>query len=171
MSIFKAKTTASNQVWKSPDGQRVIFEVYLETPEGPAKAKCYSQVIAAVGFEGEVETYEKSGKQGPETFVKQAPKEDAPSYAGGSKKEYSPKGDAFTMYLSYAKDLMVALLNNGAKIDYPTALQMVVGGGYELYEARPDAPPKPEPTTDVLTSVDEDLNQQLDDAFSVFGVK
>lgn len=177
MPTFQAKTIAATQVWKSPDGQRTIFEVTLQTGQGSANAKTYSAAIGQIGFEGEVETYEKPGQKGPEVFVKQVAKENpgytgGGSYSGGGKAGSKPVSDPFTMYLSYAKDLAVAVMHEG-KIDsqlYAEALEMVLVGGQTLYDGRPDAPAKEvKPATDLLTVVDQDFNQQLDDAFSAFG--
>lgn len=178
MPVFHAKTIGSTQVWKSPDGQRVIYEVTLQTGEGSANAKSYSSAIAQMGFEGEVETYEKIGKQGAEMFVKQVAKEN-PGYAGGSpsysggKSGSKPMADPFTMYLSYAKDIAVAMLKDG-KLDeaqYGAVLEAVLTGGQTLYDSRPDAPKKEPVQTDLVTLVDDDFNKQLDDAFSAFGGK
>jgi hypothetical protein len=76
MPIMTLKTTGSKQVWASADGKIKIFELNLEYEGKPVKAKTYSAAIATIGWEGEVETYEKEGRNGVETFVKQPPKED-----------------------------------------------------------------------------------------------
>lgn len=96
MSIFTATTTASRSVWKSPDGAREIFEVVLDVAGQPMKANTYSEIIAVVGWSGEVESYEKESKRGPQTFVKQAPKtETTYSYQEGKPRvaNYQPKDD------------------------------------------------------------------------------
>lgn len=93
MPTFKATTIKAEEVWKSPDGQRVLYNVYMEDEEGnPVKFKTYSNTIAVVGWEGEVITEERAGKRGPETFVKQPQKEGG--YAGGSKPSYQPRDDS-----------------------------------------------------------------------------
>lgn len=99
MPIFNAETKSANSVWKSPDGQREIFEVVLLVDGNDVKAKTYSNDISRVGFSGEIETYEKEGRNGSETFVKQAPKENAGypqvrqggSQSGGG--SYQPRDD------------------------------------------------------------------------------
>jgi hypothetical protein len=170
MPTFNAKTVSSNQVWASPDGQRVIYEVLLDTGQGNAKAKTYSKAIAQLGFEGEVETYEKPGKQGAETFVKQPQKE---GYGGGgSRGSAKAPADPFTMYLSYAKDLAVAVMHEG-KIDsqlYAEALEMVLVGGKTLFDGRPGNEPKAETKEDTVQPVPEnvtdgDLLQDLNKLF------
>lgn len=98
MPSFKTTTKQSNSVWKSPDGQREIFEVVLDYEGQPVKAKTYSKDISTVGWEGTVDTYEKSGKNGSETFVKQPPKEDGQyggqaSTAGRTGSNYVPKDE------------------------------------------------------------------------------
>lgn len=121
MPIFNAEVQNSQSVWKSPDGQREIFEVNLLVNGKAVTAKTYSNDIAQAGFSGELESYEKPGKNGSQMFVRQAPKEggftprpqgSAPSstgHSGSSKDGY----DNYTMYLSYVKDVAVALVNSG----------------------------------------------------------
>jgi hypothetical protein len=76
MPVFNnVKTTAARQVWQSPDGQRKIHEVTLETDAGQLQAQTFSDAIASIGWNGDVEAYDKAGNRGPQTFVKQAPKE------------------------------------------------------------------------------------------------
>ena len=119
MPTLNVKTVSSEQVWKSPDGQRTIYKVVLDYNGQQMTAKTFSGAIAAQGWSGEVLTEERPGRNGSETFVKQPPKEGG-SFSGG----YSPatkaagpaqapkrEFDNFTMYLSYAKDLVVALQN------------------------------------------------------------
>lgn len=118
MPKFNATTKEAKEIWKK--GDRTISEVILEVDGKLTKAKTYSNVVAKPGFVGEVESYEKDGRNGAETFVRQAPKEEGDysqsGYSqGGSKPSYGarPQGDNYTMYLSYAKDIAVALINNG----------------------------------------------------------
>lgn len=52
------KTTHSEQIWKSPDGSRTIWEVTLKTESGDDyKMNTYSPKIATMGFSGEVKSY------------------------------------------------------------------------------------------------------------------
>jgi len=139
MALVKGITRKSTEAWKSPDGQRTIYEVVLEVEGEPFKTQTFSEKIAQEGFEGELEVYEKNGKQ----FVRQAPKEDSQyggrsggAYSGG--KSFTPK-DQFTMYLSYAKDLMVACIARGDKITFEEAVSQTIGAGHTLYDDRPDA--------------------------------
>lgn len=151
MPVFEAKTQLSESVWKSPDGQREIFKVTLDIDGHPMVAKTYSKDISVIGWAGSVESYEKPGRNGAETFVKQPPKEDggysprgATQGGGGSKPFNRPAQDQFTMYLSYAKDIAVAMLKDG-KLDegeYGKVLDAVSNGGDVLYNSRPDAPKK-----------------------------
>lgn len=80
MPTVQVETKSSQSVWKSPDGQREIFEVTLDYQGSDLKAKTYSKDISTVGWVGMVESYEKQGRNGVETFVKQPPKE----FNGGS---------------------------------------------------------------------------------------
>ena len=59
MPIFNAEVQNSQSVWKSPDGQREIFEVNLLVNGKAVTAKTYSNDIAQAGFSGELESYEK----------------------------------------------------------------------------------------------------------------
>ena len=158
MPLFKAVTRKSTVAWKSPDGQRTIHEVVLEVEGEPFKTQTFSEKIAEVGFEGEVEVYDKNGKQ----FVRQAPKEGYTSGTGAS--SYGQRGggvarDSFTMYMSYAKDLLVACINRGDKISYEDAIQEVIGAGHTLYEARPDNSGG-STTPDVKKDVAEDIKDE-----------
>lgn len=132
-TIENAKTISASQSWQSPDGKIKSYDVVFDISGKEFKAQTYSSVIAVVGWTGNIETYEKKGY----TYVKQPPKED--TYSGGSSK---PKEvDPFTMYLSYAKDIVIALINSGdytkAKVDQ--AFSDTIKGGRALYERRPGA--------------------------------
>src|ERR1700691_1930082 len=89
------RTVGSIQVWASPDGQRKIFELDMIYEGKPVKAKTYSSAIATVGWEGEVMTYEKSGNNGPETFVKQPPKDDG-QFSSGQTAQGATAQNAYT---------------------------------------------------------------------------
>lgn len=55
---MQVKTTNSEQVWQSPDGQKTIWEVTLKAEGGNEyRLKTYSEAVAQLGFEGEVESY------------------------------------------------------------------------------------------------------------------
>lgn len=155
MPIFNdAKTVTSESIWRSPDGQREIFKVSLEVAGKQFEAKTYSKDISNVGFSGDIESYEKPGRGGKpaETFVKQAPKDGGAFGSGiqtsaprGSAQSTGGKFDNYTMYLSYAKDIAVAMLDKSGKLDeaaYGQVLSAVSNGGDTLYEGRPDAPKK-----------------------------
>jgi len=160
MPTMQATTKSAKQVWASPDGQKKIFKLVLDVDGSDMEASSYSDAISKEGWSGTVETYEKVGKYGTETFVKQPAKEGFGGGFSGGGKSYGakPMGDQYTMYLSYAKDLLVAQINNGEKVDYETALQMIVGGGHTLYDSRPSAEaPVPEATAPKQSSADDIL--------------
>jgi len=103
MPQIQGVTTKSvKQVWQSPDGQRSINEVLMDCQGKLFKANTFSNDIATVGWSGDVESYEKDGRNGSQTFVKQAPKEGGwsggqASMAGqtsGSRSSYVPKDEA-----------------------------------------------------------------------------
>lgn len=89
---FETTTKESRSVWKSPDGQREIHEVVLDYEGKPVTAKTYSHDIAVVGWQGTVESYEKQGRNGTETFVKQPPKEGG-GYGGGNTAQTGSPGN------------------------------------------------------------------------------
>lgn len=90
MSKFHATTKKAQEVWRSPDGDRIIWSVTMEIQgeNRPVIAKTYSKAIAAEGWSGEVESYQKQGRDGMESFVKQPPKE------GGFGGARQPRDDA-----------------------------------------------------------------------------
>lgn len=135
--LDKVLTKAAEQVWASPDGKMTIFQVTLEYEGKDFKAKTYSKAIATTGWSGTIESYEKQGRNGSETFVKQPQKEGG--WQGGGGGGGKPQGDQFTMYLSYAKDLAVACIISTAKgvvfdsSTYAELLEAVATGGEQLF--------------------------------------
>jgi hypothetical protein len=86
---MQVATIDSEQSWQSPDGQKKIWSVKLETPEGKDYLlKTYSQAVAHPNFKGEVYSY--LNKRG-ERFVRQAAKTPAQVTAS---KGYSRDDDA-----------------------------------------------------------------------------
>lgn len=150
-TVEGVRTKSASSVWRSPDGQREIFEVIFDYQGQELKAKTYSKAITQEGWSGTVETSEKEGKYGLETWVKQPQREGGYQGGGGYRGGGGgAKADPFTMYLSYAKDLAVASVttdNNGVRsFDtklYVDLLDAVSAGGFQLYAGRPDAPDKP----------------------------
>lgn len=142
MPTINVKTVSSQQVWASPDGQRKIHEVVMDYQGQQVKAKTYSDAIAVVGWSGDVITEERPGRNGPESFVKQPPKEGGYSGGGGFRGGGGKTQDPFAMYLSYAKDLAVAFISLEGKLplaEYKKALTAVAEGGEQLFNARPEA--------------------------------
>jgi hypothetical protein len=163
MPVFAAQTTTVDNggipIWQSPDGQRKMWKITMTTPQGQQAAglKTYSQAIAQIGWNGQVETYEKQGNQGIETFVKQPqqagygsqPVQQPAGQAQGGQRQYSaPRPQQaptspYTMYLSYAKDIAVAMIVAGREFnsaDLLVELRKVANGGEFLYETRVDNP-------------------------------
>jgi hypothetical protein len=173
MPTLTVTTKTARQVWASPDGQRVIYEVGLDYNGNLLKGKTYSNAIAAPGWSGVVESYEKQGRNGVETFVKQPPKEQG-GYEGSRSAGASREKDPFTMYLSYAKDLLVSLVETKgyAEKAYNDLLEAVIHGGNTLYQGRPGAEEASEKTTttvaDVIAPVHEGESMSFDDVKGVF---
>lgn len=170
MPQVQVKVTGSEKVWSSPDGQRTIHKVTLDHDGQELTAKTFSDAIAVVGWSGTVMTEDRPTKSGgTETFVKQPPKE-----GGYQNRTSSPQGswsggtkDNYTMYLSYAKDIAVAMLKDG-KLDenaFGEVLAAVNAGGKTLYEYRVDAE-KPEETPEKteLDKVFDDLETIPEDS-------
>lgn len=135
-----AKVTKTAQQWESPDGNRRIHQLTVSVDGVETLYKTFSDAIAVVGWEGDLEAYDKPNpKGGNDTFVKQH-KEDGGYGRGGGK----PQQDPFTMYLSYSKDLVVALqMSTGyEKEAFENLLKATINGGKALFDARPDAPHK-----------------------------
>lgn len=104
MPIINGVVTKSvKQVWQSPDGQRTINEVTMDYNGKLFRANTFSDKIAAEGWSGDVESYEKPGRNGSQTFVRSAPQE-GNGWSGGSqggqasqsgtKSGYVPKDEA-----------------------------------------------------------------------------
>jgi hypothetical protein len=184
MPKFNTTTKEARSVWKSPDGQREIFQVVLDYEGQSVTGKTYSKDISNVGWTGEVETYEKEGRNGAETFVKQPQKEgfsggsSGGGYAGGGKPSGGrPTSDPFTMYLSYAKDVAVAMLEQSGVVN-PEALRdiliSVLAGGHLLHDGRPGAEPKAEQAVlpvDTVHEVDETAPIDLKELDKLFPPK
>lgn len=170
MPQVQVKTIEAEQVWQK--GDMTIWKVVFDYNGQKFQAKTYSKAISAPGWSGTVETYEKEGRNGSETFVKQPQKEGGfqPRQGGGAGSyQRSAPQDQFTMYMSYAKDIAVALMDKTGDIDqekFNTAIQAVIEGGQTLYEARPGAPAtqtqEDKPTDDENgTDYKEDLDKMF----------
>lgn len=157
MARLEVTTKTAEQVWTSPDGKLTIFKIGLEYQGKPFDAKTYSKTVATVGWRGEVESYEKQGRNGPETFVKQPQKEGGWQGGGGAKREQDP----FTMFLAYAKDLAIACTvstDKGVVFDsgsYAELLDAVSAGGLQLYTSRPGA--------------EKEINKTVENVKAIFG--
>src|SRR5258708_248794 len=136
MPSIKATTKESKKIWSG--GGRSIWEINLDVGGQTFKTKTYSEAIADVGFSGELESYEKEGKFGVETFVRQKPKEGG--YSGSSTHSSGGQGSKYEMYLSYAKDLLVVMLETKGydKEEYLVLLKAMIEGGNSLHNSRPD---------------------------------
>lgn len=153
MPQFQVTTKTAEQVWSSPDGKLTIFKLLLDYQGQDMQAKTYSKTVATEGWTGTVETYEKAGRNGSETFVKQPQKEGGwqGGSSGGGRSFGGVKApqDNYTMYLSYAKDIGIACIKDG-KFDsdlFSQVLEAVEAGGAQLFASRDNA--KPEVNVDI----------------------
>ncbi len=87
--VDNATTKQAESIWRSPDGAKEIFKVTIDVGGEEFQAKTYSKDISKVGWTGSLESYEKEGKFGSETFVKQPQKEGG----YGGRGNYTPKDD------------------------------------------------------------------------------
>lgn len=83
-------------------------------------------------------------------------------FRGGSK----PSGSDFTMYLSYAKDLVVAHVTSETKstLSLEDSVAATLQYGHMLYEGRPDAPkatPEAKVSEDKAEDSEEDLTLEM----------
>jgi hypothetical protein len=142
--LNSVKTVSSQVAWTSPDGQRTIYKVNMDYQGKPFQASTYSKAIGQVGWLGDIETYEKSNnKGGSDTYVKQQQKEGyAPGGYSNTGRQPKPQSNT-TMFVSYAKDLAVALqMTEGFdRAKFEVLLQGVIEGGRTLsqadYESKP----------------------------------
>lgn len=173
MAKLSVTTKSVKEVWRS--GDRAIFELALDYQGNLFKAKTYSNAIAKEGWSGEVETYEKQGRYGVETFVKQPQREGG--YQGYQSRGKAP-ADPFSMYMSYAKDLAVAFVTLEGEVDatkFKKALKATVEGAKTLYEARPEAaqtaePPKAVTANESVEDVAKELSEALGNDIEVVDV-
>lgn len=75
--LMLVTTIDSEQIWQSPDGQKTIWQVLLQTKDNHTYSlKTYSSKIAQIGFEGDIESY--VNKRG-DRFVRQMVKDKQPA--------------------------------------------------------------------------------------------
>lgn len=175
MPQLQVKTSTAQSIWKSPDGQREIFEVHLEHNGQQFKAKTYSRDISNIGWEGTVETYEKPGRNGSETFVKQPPKEGGFS-GGGFRRGGSPK-DEKAIQAMWAIGQAVALIGSGgADADMDKRVAVVHDVAIQLFSmvdmvkndgVEPEAPKETSKDEPVPA---EEVDAMVDDISKVFDV-
>lgn len=135
MPTLQLITKESRQVWMSPDGQRKIYELTMDYQGKPVSAKTYSDAIATVGWSGLAESYEKTGRNGVETFVKQPAKEGfSGSSSGGGKPAYQPKDEAAIKAMwaiDKAKDIVLGTMQE--QMDEPHILATTEVYARELF--------------------------------------
>lgn len=84
---MQVKTTDVEQLWQSPDGQKTIWGVTLQSPTGDTyRLRTYSKQIGSLGFSGDVESY--ATPRG-DRFVRQIQKDKAPVKIGSYQRDDS----------------------------------------------------------------------------------
>lgn len=84
-------------VWQSPDGQRKIFNITVESNGRVLSCKTWDQPLAVVGFAGEIEAYDKQDNRGNnETWLALPKQQQQGGYQrnGGQRSNYVPRDDA-----------------------------------------------------------------------------
>lgn len=72
MPILKVKTVESKVGWTNPNNPDMVsYDLVIDVGGKKAEARTYSKAVAEVGFDGEVETYEKNDH----TYLKQKQRE------------------------------------------------------------------------------------------------
>lgn len=130
--ITGVTTKEVKHVWSSPDNSRHINEVTMDYNGKLFKANTFSDKIATEGWSGDVESYEKEGRNGSQTFVKQVPKEGGAysgqtSTGGRTSGSYVPK-DEKAIQAMWAIGQSIAALN-----DKVEDLQLVEDYSKELF--------------------------------------
>lgn len=136
IELLNAKTVWVGEPYQVPGTDIRIWKIKLEINGQRDTYSTMSQAVATDGFAGDLELY--TNDKGKE-YVRQLKKPDSPGVAQGH-------GDQFTMYLSYAKDLVVALQESSGfdKELFKTLLSATIKGGKALYNARPGATEAPD---------------------------
>lgn len=154
---MQIRTLSSETKWTSPDGQRTIHEVVFEMNGQKGKAQTYSNRIASEGWSGEVVTYKNARG---DTFIKQ-PMQPGGFQPSGQSSASKPSGPPATkeaqqaMYVAYAKDILVALIDSGKadKATYDQYIEWVKEGGDLLYGLRQIATQSTTPDKSTLNDV------------------
>ena len=147
MPTLQVTTKTSEAVWSSPDGTRTIHKVGLDYQGKTFIAKTYSDAISKIGWSGSVDTEERPGRDGIETFVKQTPKPGG--FGGGGGFRGGGQKDPLAMYTAYAKDVAVAFIGLEGKLsltEYEKTIDAIVEQGKRMFDASKegaDAPAKP----------------------------
>lgn len=159
---YKIKAVkAEPKEWPSQYGPMLTYTVLFEDRETPVEInKKPDSPAPKVGdiVEGDINRTEYGDK------FKAAPK--AFGGGGGGAKSFSKPQDQYTMFLSYAKDVAVAMLDKTGKLDeaaYGVVLAAVNDGGKTLYEARPDGSvdvKKEEPAEDPFKKLDAAFGEE-----------
>lgn len=185
MSEYRIEAVSSEtRTYDTKYGQMVSYKLKLEGVDAPVELGQKTTTPApqaGATLSGHVEDgpYGKKFKKeqaqfgGGSGFTPQTSSSSTPTQAGtsGSTKSF----DSFTMYLSYAKDLAVALVGTkeGFTADkYGELLEEVTAGGKTLYNDRPGAEPIPAASDDPTPAAepdedsDEAIKKKVDNFFA-----
>ena len=171
MPQFDVKTKQARSVWKSPDGQREIFEVALDYNGDTVTASTYSKDIATEGWSGTVETYEKEGRNGrpAQTFVKQPPKEGGgyghTSGSGQSRGSgYTPKDEKAIQAMwaiGQAVQLTIPTLKSGTQPELGDVCNLAVELNSMVDVVKAGEPVDTTPPPEVPDVVDNDVPAEM----------
>lgn len=126
--VIEITPTAVKEIWSKGEGADKRTIDVIQTADGK-EYKTFSKKIAEEAAKGEpmeVENYQREGNRGTEEFVRGIKTDEGQSYGGGSSgggsyqssgSAAAKKGGNESFALSYAKDIEVANIANGNKLN------------------------------------------------------
>ncbi len=170
---MKVRIVDSKQVWKSPDGQRILWNVAYQTEDGrTVNAKTYSQPIGeGLDQEKDIVEYTKPGRDGnEERFIKLAPKEGGYSGGGGGggRSEKDSEGMAWGNALTNAITFTLAVAERlGGDVDVAKLRSDVIDNATYFFENRPDKKPAQQTSSGDTLPTDAEV-EQTDNISTIF---
>lgn len=167
MPVLKIKTVDSRVGWTNPSNPDMVsYDLTIDVEGKKAEARTYSQPISVVGFEGEVETYEKN----EHTYLRQVKKDFGGGFTprrsfGGPSKDNSD-GQRQGMCINNAANYINT--NNTKELSAVEWAKIVHSYASELYNLGDINKSQPN-KVDVVADVNEDKPIDLSDIEDIFG--
>lgn len=164
MPILKIKTIDSRVGWTNPNNPDMIsYDLTIEVGDKKAEARTYSKAVAEVGFEGEVETYEKNDH----TYLKQKQREGGftPRSFGRTPARDNSDGQRQGMCINNAANYINSQSKDYTPVEWADRVWRYANTLYGLGDL------KKESNTSIDTVVEVDDNKPIDlsDVEDVFG--